>query len=135
MRVCSDYDRWLELSIKYPFIATAKPTFKRRRHSKNLSKATYANCLTQYQVLKKFYYEKGGKEFIPDKVARKVLSKELRRLGRLAILENRPRHGCKLLKKSFYIYSNPKSLFYWTIASLAGSSGLAKMCFKKRPLF
>ncbi len=135
MRVCSDYDRWLDLSTKYPFIATARPTFKRRRHSTNLSKTTYANSLTQYQVLKKFYYEKGGKEFIPDKVARKVLSKELRRLGRLAILEDRPRHGCKLLKKSFYIYCNPKSLLYWVIAFLAGSSGLAKMCFKKHSPF
>ena len=134
MKVCSDYDRWLELSTKYPFVATATPTFKRRRHSMNLSKPTYANSLTQYQVLRKFYYEKGGKEFVPDRLARKVLSKELRRLGRLAILEKRPTHGCKLLKKSFYIYCNYKSLFYWTVASLVGSSALAKIFFKKRPL-
>jgi len=135
MRVCSDYDRWLDLSTKYPFVATNKPTFKRRRHSLNLSILTYAHSLTQYQVLRKFYYEKNGREFVPDKVARKVLSRELRRLGRMAILENRPKHGCKLLKKSFYIYGNPKSLFYWMIACLASPLGLAQICFKKHHYF
>ena len=37
LRVCSDYDLWLRLSLKYRFIALEEPTFKRRRHSENLS--------------------------------------------------------------------------------------------------
>jgi glycosyltransferase involved in cell wall biosynthesis len=43
LNICSDYDLWLRLSMNHRFIALPDPTFKRRRHSSNLSKASLEN--------------------------------------------------------------------------------------------
>ncbi|MHC4195719.1 MAG: glycosyltransferase family 2 protein [Planctomycetota bacterium] len=41
--VCSEYALWLKLSLKYDFVPTARPAFKRRRHSGNLSAYSFAS--------------------------------------------------------------------------------------------
>ncbi len=110
LKVCSDYDLWLRLSLKCRFIAIDEPTFKRRRHANNLSGATFENCFTEFKVLEQFYYEKGGKEIIPAKIARKVFSKENRRAGRCALREGLYDQACQLLFQSFKQYPNLKSL-------------------------
>ena len=116
LKVCSDYDLWLCLSLDYRFIALDHPTFKRRRHLGNLSIPTFENCLTEFEVLKRFYYGKGGKRFIPEKTAKKVFSKEARRTGRCAINEGLYNQACQLLSQSFRQYPNLKSLIYWAKA-------------------
>jgi len=116
LKVCSDYDLWLCLSLDYHFIALDRPTFKRRRHLGNLSISTFENCLTEFEVLKRFYYGKGGKRFIPEKTAKKVFSKEARRTGRCAISEGLYDQACQLLGQSFRQYPNLKSLIYWARA-------------------
>ena len=116
LRVCSDYDLWLRLSLEYPFIALSAPTFKRRRHTNNLSSPTLENCLTEFKVLKDFYYNKGGKDVIPEKIAMKVFSKEACRAGRCAIRERTHEQACRLLKQSFQQHPNLKSLTHWTRA-------------------
>lgn len=128
LKVCCDYDLWLRLSMKYRFIALADPTFKRRRHSDNLSVTSFENCLTEFEVLERFYYEKGGAELVPESTAMKVLSKKGRRAGRCAITEGLYEQACKLLGQSFRRCPNPKSLMYWGIAlskwALAGQKRL-----------
>ena len=116
LKICSDYDFWLTLSMEYRFIALADPTFKRRRHPDNLSKSSSENCLTEFQVLKRFYYEKGGDEVVPKKIAMKVFSKEARRAGRCAIREGAYEQACQLLGQSFRQHPNLKSLMHWTKA-------------------
>jgi len=116
LKVCSDYDLWLRLSLKYRFLALKVPTFKRRRHPGNLSYASFENCLTEFEVLKRFYNENGGKEVIPEKTANKVLSKEACRTGRFALKEGKYKQACQLLSQSFRLRPNLKSLIYWTIA-------------------
>lgn len=116
LRICSDYDLWLRLSMKYKFVALGEPTFKRRRHSANLSKASYRNCLTEFQVVNRFYYESGGRRLIPEATAKKVFSKKMFRAGRYAIKEGLYEQACELFGRSCQYHPNLKSLMYWTRA-------------------
>jgi glycosyltransferase involved in cell wall biosynthesis len=116
LKVCSDYDFWLRLSMKYRFVALPEPTFKRRRHINNLSTASFENYLTEFQVLERFYYEKGGNKIIPQKTAMKILSKEGCRTGRYAIREGLYDQASQLLGQSFRRHPNLKSLIHWTKA-------------------
>lgn len=112
LKVCSDYDLWLRLSMKYRFIALPEPTFKRRRHSGNTSRGSFANCKTELDVLKDFYYSGGGKEVIPKRVAMKRFSKESYRAARHAIRERLYDHACELLVESLRQHPNPKSIIH-----------------------
>ena len=118
LQVCSDYDFWLRLSTKHRFIALPEPTFKRRRHLGNLSTASFDNCLTEFQVLERFYYEGGGSELVPPRTAMKVLSRGGYRAGRRAIREGLRERACQLLRQSFTRHPNLKSLIHWVRAVL-----------------
>lgn len=114
--VCSPYVLWLKLSLKYKFFALKEPTFKRRRHSDNLSERTFSNCMIEFNVLDDFYYNGGVKEVVPRQRAMKRLSKEGYRAGRCAIKEGLQEKACQLLGQSFRRYPNCKSLFWWLVA-------------------
>ncbi|MBN2180330.1 MAG: glycosyltransferase [Sedimentisphaerales bacterium] len=119
LHICSDYELWLRLSMKYRFIALPDPTFKRRRHSTNLSKASLENCLTEFQVIDRFYNNNGGKEIIPEAIAAKVLSKKKCRAGRYAVKEGLYDQACELLSESFRQYPSLKSAIYLLRAKIA----------------
>lgn len=123
LRVCSDYDMWLQLSTQYRFVALPKPTFKRRRHPGNLSCPSLENRLTEFKVLERFYYEKGGKTLVPEKIAMKVFSKEGRRAGRCAIREGLYSQACQIFRQSFRQHPNIKSLIHWTRAIVLNRIG------------
>jgi len=110
IRIC------FKISLGYRFRTTTKPVFKRRRHADNLSVPTLENCLTEYKVLKDFYYDKGGKKVVPEQIAMKVFSKEACRAGRCAIREELYDQACELLSQSFQQHPNIKSLTYWLVA-------------------
>ncbi len=112
LKVCSDYDLWLKLSLNYRFVALDHPTFKRRRHPGNLSVPSLENCLTEFKVLEHFYYKKGGKEVIPEKTAMNVFSREGRRVGRCAFREGLQKEAYEYLGQSFKRHHNIKSLAY-----------------------
>jgi len=118
LRICSDYDLWLRLSMKYKFVALAEPTFKRRRHSTNLSKACFENCLIEFQVVNRFYNEIGDKQLISKSTAEKVISRKKCRAGLYAAKEGLHDQACELLSQSFRLHPNFKSLIYWTKAAL-----------------
>lgn len=115
--VCSDYDLWLRLSLKYCFIALPEPTFKRRRHSGNLSLRSTQNRITELKVLERFYYERGGNATVPKRIAMRRLSKEGYRAGRAAIKEGLTETARQLLSQSFRRYPNFKSLFWWLVTA------------------
>jgi len=123
LKVCSDYDMWLQLSTEYRFVALPKPTFKRRRHSANLSSPSFENRLTEFKVLERFYYEKGGKTLVPEKIAMKVFSKEGCRAGRCAIREGLYDQACQIFRQSFRQHPNIKSLIHWARAMVLNRIG------------
>lgn len=119
LKVCSDYDLWLNLSTKYHFVALSEPTFKRRRHNDNLSVPSFENCLTELKVLEKFYSENAEKNLIPERIVRRVFSKENRRVGRCATREGLHDQAVQFLSQSFRQHPNPKSLISWIRAMVA----------------
>jgi glycosyltransferase involved in cell wall biosynthesis len=116
--VCSDYDLWLRLSLKYRFIALAEPTFKRRRHPGNLSRTSADNIVTQLEVLTRFYYEKGGEKVVPKHSAMRRLSKEEYRVGKSYLREQKAWLAKDYFRKSFRNRPSVKSLAMWMISSL-----------------
>jgi glycosyltransferase involved in cell wall biosynthesis len=118
LKVCSDYDLWLSLSMKYKFIALERPTFKRRRHLGNLSTVSFKNCLAEFEVLERFYYKKGGDEVVPPEIALKALSRSGFKTGRCAMREGFYEQASELLGQSFRRHPSLKSLLYWTQAGI-----------------
>ncbi len=116
LNVCSDYDLWLRLSLKYDFIGLQKPVFKRRRHSGNISKISFANRSTEYNVLENFYFNGGGREIIPHRWAMMRLSKEQYRVARSAIRESMKTEACELLRESLKQHFNLKAILWFGIA-------------------
>ncbi len=123
LKVCSDYDLWLFLSTKCRFVALPNPTFKRRRHLGNLSNVSFENCLTEFRVLERFYYKKGGSSAVPAQIAMKVLSKGGFKTGRCAIREGLYGQASQLLWQSFRRHSNLRSLIHWTRAMVLSRMG------------
>lgn len=114
--VCSDYDLWLRLSLDYDFVSLRNPVFKRRRHSGNISRISFANRNTEYEVLKDFYYNGGGRKVIPYKEAMKRLSREQYRAARMAIKESMRKTACDFLGKSLKHHFHFKTLLWLFIA-------------------
>ena len=110
LKVCSDYDLWLRLSLKYRFIALSESTFKRRRHTGNLSKVSAENQIRELEVLERFYDEKGGKNAIPEKVAMRRLSEEQYRVGKYLLKEKKFDEAVRYFCASFNRYPNLKAL-------------------------
>lgn len=113
LKRCSVYKLLLKLSLKYKFIPVESPTYKKRRHSGNLSDRLFANCKIEFDVLEDFYFNGGGKETIPQRRAMKRLSKEEYRAGRCAIREELYDEACQFLSQSFRRDPNIKSLIHW----------------------
>jgi glycosyltransferase involved in cell wall biosynthesis len=118
LRVCSDYDLWLRLSLKYRFIALDKPTFKRRRHTGNLSAGSSKNQIVELKVIEDFYYNKGGDKVIPHKAAMKRLSKEQYRVGKCLLKEKKTDEAVRYFRASFKRRTNIQTFLMWIIALL-----------------
>ena len=116
--VCSDYDLWLRLSTKYRFIALDEPTFKRRRHSANLSAASATNKMHELDVLRRFYYEKGGSSFVPQRVAMRRFSKEEYRVAKAFLKDSDFRLAAGHFRLSFQQHLNFKALLLWVFSTL-----------------
>jgi glycosyltransferase involved in cell wall biosynthesis len=118
--VCSPYALWLKLSLKYDFIPTAVPTFKRRRHSGNLSAYSFANRKIELDVLQHAYqngFSENIKEVITPARALKRLAQEGYRAARCAIREGQQETACKLFKQSYQRHPNLKTLLWRAIAN------------------
>ena len=118
LSLCSDYDLWLRLSLKYRFIALAEPTFKRRRHPGNLSARLSEKQICELKVLEKFYYEKGGCSVIPEKNALRRFSEEKYRVGKSFLKENKTGEAVRYFRASFNQNPNLKALWIWAVSSL-----------------
>jgi len=117
LRVCSDYDLWLRLSLKYRFVALSEPTFKRRRHPGNLTVRSLQNRITELEVLERFYYERGGDKVVPKRIAMRRLSKQAYRAGKCALADE-PQKAKELLIKSLRLHPTLKTIFYLAWAAV-----------------
>jgi len=123
LKVSMDYDLWLRLSLKYRFVAIREPTFKRRRHCTNLSAASAENVMTELRILERFYYERGGKNIISEKIAARRLSRGQYRVGKHLLKEKRFGEAIRYFRESFSKNPNPKALLMWGFAVLRHPGG------------
>ena len=100
LSVCSDYELFLRLSLKYEFVAASGPVFLRRRHTSNISSYGSGNLLTELGVLESFYYQHGGREAIPERIAKKRLARQCYRIAKCACRENSRNLARKMVVKS-----------------------------------
>jgi glycosyltransferase involved in cell wall biosynthesis len=113
-----DYDLWLRLSTRYKFIALKEPTFKRRRHSSNLSAASAANKMGELEGLRLFYYEKSGSSFVPQRVAMRRFSEEEYRVAKAFLKDSDFRLAAGHFRLSFQQHLNFKALLLWALSAL-----------------
>ncbi len=118
LKCCAFYKLLLKMSVKCKFIPVEGLTFKRRRHTDNVSVRSFANRNTEFEVLEDFYFNGGGEKLIPRSQAMKRLSQEGYRAGRCAIQEGMYEQARLLLSQSFHRHPNIKSLFHWSRAAL-----------------
>lgn len=115
--VCSEYVLWLKISLNYDFIPAVRPTFKRRRHSGNLSSYSYANRKIELDVLEHAYQNGfGSRAVIPPHRAMKRLAQEGYRAARCAIREGFHKEASRLLKQSYQRHPTLKTLFWHGLA-------------------
>ena len=78
-----DVDYFLQLSCRTQFLYVPQAQVIRRIQKNSLSQAngTAINHDKKIKVLERFYYELGGKKWIPERVARKRLSRQYRKMG------------------------------------------------------
>ncbi len=98
--VCEDYDLWLRLSLKYRFLVLPEPTFKRRRHRTNLSCLSFKGCLTELNVIERFYYKRGGYKKTPVDIALGSFIRRAYRAGKYALRERSFKAAGNLLIRS-----------------------------------
>jgi len=100
MRRCGVYKLQLQLILKYRFVGTDRPLFKKRRHSGNATEMNYEWRMFEAQMLEDFYYHGGGKEVVSEGRAMKRLAKEFYRAGKCAINEKKYIEAKNILRKS-----------------------------------
>jgi glycosyltransferase involved in cell wall biosynthesis len=118
LKCCAFYKLLLKISVKCKFIPVEGPTFKRRRHTGNVSVRSFVNRKLEFDVLEDFYFNGGGEKLIPHSRAMKRLSREGYRAGRCAIREGMYEEARRLLSQSFRRHPNVKSLIHWARAIL-----------------
>jgi glycosyltransferase involved in cell wall biosynthesis len=119
LKRCSAYKLWLQLSLKYEFIAVEGPMYKKRRHTGNVSDQAFESRKIELNVLEDFYYNGGGQQVIPRHRALKRLSQEGYRAGRCALREGLYEEASQFLALSFRRRPNVKALIHWLRATAA----------------
>jgi glycosyltransferase involved in cell wall biosynthesis len=109
LKRCAFYKLLLKLAAKYPFYPVGNITYKKRRHSQNRSDRTYANCLTEYQVLEDFYSTVDQAKKIPSDIVNRRLSQEAYRAGKCAFKEKRFYQAGQMIRKSLSYKSSFKA--------------------------
>jgi hypothetical protein len=116
------YKLQLQLILKYRFIGTATPLFRRRRHSGNATEMNYDWRMIEAKMLEDFYYHGGGQAVVPEGRARKRLAKEFYRAGKCAVKEGRRAESLDVLRKSLRYHADAKALF-WLLAAQVNRRG------------
>jgi glycosyltransferase involved in cell wall biosynthesis len=89
LRTNSDYEFWLRASLVTEFAALEEPLVDVRRSPCRLTSAKGEGMTLQYQMLLRFYQDRGGSDAIRPEAARRALAKSAFRAGRALKKESR----------------------------------------------
>lgn len=117
MEANEDYDLWLRLSLKHPFVSIPEPLCLRRSHNGSLSRnGNVRNLSLKAELLNRFYECHGNG--IPVDMARRRLAKTFYTAGRATALHGDFTESAHLLRRSLDYARSPKAL-PWYLVSLA----------------
>ncbi|MBN2130798.1 MAG: glycosyltransferase [Sedimentisphaerales bacterium] len=116
MRRCGVYKLQLQLILKYRFVGTAAPLFRKRRHGGNATEMNYDWRMIEARMLEDFYYHGGGRAVVPARRAKKRLAEEFYRAGKCAVKEGRRTEALSALRRSLRYHPDGKVLF-WLLAA------------------
>lgn len=111
LRVCHDWALFLEMSTRIEFYAVQEPVFKRRRHSSNISSASYAKVNTGFEVLERFIASHKDIEKSFPAVIRKRRADFHRKLYREALKEKIYSKARYHASESFKLKKDIKNFF------------------------
>ena len=109
LRVCHDWALFLEMSLSGTFAAVQEPVFLRRRHSSNLSSASYAKIHIAWQVLENFLSSHKDIEAKYAGIVRKRRADFHRKLYREAVREKLKTESIFHAKAAFKFEKNIKN--------------------------
>lgn len=125
LRTNSDYEFWLRASLITEFAALEQPLVDVRRSPCRLTSAKGDGTTLQYQMLLRFYHERGGSDAIRLHVARRALAKSAFRAGRALKKEGRLTDAQQMFARSlahrFTLHSAGAKL--WTACRRVFRSG------------
>ncbi len=107
--VCVGHEFWLRVSTEFEFGLIDEPLAQRRWHEKSLTRSNRAagRCI-KAAMLERFYFERGGNEFLPRKEAFNRLSRVHYSAGKILLKQGDYRRGRQFLAKA--IRYNPANL-------------------------
>jgi len=95
-----DYDLWLRLSLKHPFVSLPKSLCLRRSHNGSLSRnGNIHNLISKARLLEQFY-EQYGNDTIPTDLARRRLAKTYYTAGKTSARSRHFTESVDLLRRS-----------------------------------
>ena len=111
LRVCHDWALFLEMSVRCRFYAIQEPVFKRRRHSSNISAASYDKERIVSDVFETFLKGHPEVENAYPEIVRKRRGDFHRKLYREAKKEKRHTEACFHAKEAFKFSKTLKNFF------------------------
>ncbi len=118
-----DYELWLRLSLRYPFVSVPKPLCLRRSHNGSLSRNGNVQFLTRKAELLEGFYQRHGEGRISDDLARRRLAKTFYTAGKATARTGNYTESVHLLRRSMEYVSSPKAWPWYLLSlTLRGSS-------------
>ncbi len=118
MTANEDYDLWLRLSLKYPFVSLPKSLCLRRSHNGSLSRnGSVQNLISKARLLESFY-ERHGNGTIPTDLAHRRLGKTFYTAGMACARSGNFTDSVDLLGRSLF-YTTTARAWPWYLLSVA----------------
>jgi glycosyltransferase involved in cell wall biosynthesis len=101
LRVSIGHEFWLRVSTKYEFGLIDEPLAFRGWSEKSLTRSRRSRSNKhKVRVLERFYYERGGRERIPEDKAMMRLAKVNYHAGKMLLADDAPREALDYLRKA-----------------------------------
>jgi glycosyltransferase involved in cell wall biosynthesis len=118
LEATEDYDLWLRLSLKYPFVSVPKPLCLRRTHNGSLSRNGNVNNLRRKAQLLEDFYARHGDGTIPADLARRRLAQTYFTAAKANARSRNFTESANLLRRSMQYVATSKA-WPWYLLSLA----------------
>lgn len=119
LRSCEDYELYLRMSLLTRFVPIGRATGLRRRHERNISRASGFSRFQEAEVLRRFVQRQGGREVVPPRLVRRRLSELYRSAATHYLREQRPNHALAALRQSLRLRLDPRPLCLLPLAAMS----------------